>query len=332
RTFDTNFIDDDDLQANLALQRRQALKKRKKMKPEDLARQLREEANENSMVMDTVEQPEEDRGLVIDETSEFVANLQKPSEREPRKESKQPTPGVQSSRVKSEASPDADGDVNMEESYGAVEDEEEAKARLRSASTPAGVTTTGLEEEGTLAVGIGATLSMMKQRGLIQTSEGNEHLKFREQQRFLSERQKREEDAERKARLQRERDRTTGKLDRMSAREREEYARRQNTQRDQFDSRELADVFNREYKPDVKLTYTDEMGRSMNQKEAFKHLSHQFHGKGSGKQKTEKRLKKIEDEKKREAMSSLDSSQNVGMNTVAGDRAKKARQAGVRLQ
>jgi U4/U6.U5 tri-snRNP-associated protein 1 len=63
-------------------------------------------------------------------------------------------------------------------------------------------------------------------------------------------------------------------------------------------------------------------------KEAFKHLSHQFHGKGSGKQKQEKRLKKIEDEKKRMAASSLDASQYVsGM----GDK-KKNKQAGVRLQ
>jgi U4/U6.U5 tri-snRNP-associated protein 1 len=66
----------------------------------------------------------------------------------------------------------------------------------------------------------------------------------------------------------------------------------------------------------------------MGPKEAFKHLSHQFHGKGSGKQKQEKRLKKIEDEKKRMAANSLDASQfSVGM----GDK-KKNKQAGVRLQ
>jgi U4/U6.U5 tri-snRNP-associated protein 1 len=117
----------------------------------------------------------------------------------------------------------------------------------------------------------------------------------------------------------------------MSAREREEHARWENKQRDQQESRQMADVFNREYKPDVQLKYVDEHGRLMNQKEAFKHLSHQFHGKGSGKMKTEKHLKKIEEEKKREAMSALESSQQTGMNSAMGATAKKNRQAGVRL-
>ena len=50
------------------------------------------------------------------------------------------------------------------------------------------------------------------------------------------------------------------------------------------------------YKPEVKLDYVDESGRSLSQKEAFRQLSHRFHGKGSGKKKTEKRGKKVEEE------------------------------------
>ncbi len=34
----------------------------------------------------------------------------------------------------------------------------------------------------------------------------------------------------------------------------------------------------------------------MNEKEAFRFLSHRFHGKGSGKKKTEKRAKKLVEE------------------------------------
>jgi len=34
----------------------------------------------------------------------------------------------------------------------------------------------------------------------------------------------------------------------------------------------------------------------MNEKEAFRFLSHRFHGKGSGKKKTEKRAKKLAEE------------------------------------
>ena len=64
--------------------------------------------------------------------------------------------------------------------------------------------------------------------------------------------------------------------------------------------------------------------------QAFKYLSHQFHGKGSGKAKTEKRLKKIEDEKKREAASTLQSA-TEGLTSSMADKAKKSKQAGVRL-
>ena len=47
------------------------------------------------------------------------------------------------------------------------------------------------------------------------------------------------------------------------------------------------------YKPNVKLEYVDDYGNPMSQKEAFRFLSHKFHGKGSGKMKTEKRNKKL---------------------------------------
>jgi U4/U6.U5 tri-snRNP-associated protein 1 len=67
------------------------------------------------------------------------------------------------------------------------------------------------------------------------------------------------------------------------------------------------------YKPDVKLEYIDEKGHAMNEKEAFRYLSHKFHGKGSGKKKTEKRLKKIEEVEAMKKMSSTD----TPLNTVA---------------
>jgi len=60
------------------------------------------------------------------------------------------------------------------------------------------------------------------------------------------------------------------------------------------------------YRPDVKLEYVDETGRRMNEKEAFRFLSHRFHGKGSGKKKTEKRAKKQAEEESMKKMSSID--------------------------
>ncbi|KAI3381181.1 hypothetical protein SNEBB_008608 [Seison nebaliae] len=53
------------------------------------------------------------------------------------------------------------------------------------------------------------------------------------------------------------------------------------------------------YKPDFKLDYVDDNGKFMNEKEAFRYLSHKFHGKGAGKKKLEMRDNKIALENKR---------------------------------
>ena len=337
RTFeDASFVDDEDLQTGLGKQRQRALnslaaerrKALKKLRPEEIAQQFREEGSATPAA--ETEAEDEGVGLVIDETSEFVANLQKPTapERKRRSTSRQ-AEAVTSMGADS----DEEGDVNMDRSYADIEDDEDLQARLqREESANADFTENGLEQEATLDKGLGSTLKLLKERGILKTAEsGDLNAIFRQKQMFLAEKQRREAEAERKARTQRERDRATGRLDRMSAREKEEYARSQNNYRDQQESRQLAEHFNKEYKPNVELKYIDDHGRSMTQKEAFKHLSHQFHGKGSGKQKTEKMLKKIEDEKRREAQSSLDGSQMGGMSGATAQQLKKQRQAGVRL-
>ena len=324
---DISFVDDEDLQASLATQRRNMLKKRQRLRPEDLAQQIKDEAATSLGDINA----ENEGGLVIDETSEFVANLQKPVEPE-RKQRRSTSRQAEAVTAMGDDS-DEEGDVNMDRSYADVEDEEDIQARMkREESQEANATNNGLEQEATLDKGVGAALKLLKDRGIIKTADsGDQNAIFIAKQKFLAEKQRREAEAEAKARAMRERDRTTGRLDRMSAREKEEYARQQNNFRDQQESRQLAEHFNKDYKPNVDLKYIDEYGRSMNQKEAFKHLSHQFHGKGSGKQKTEKTLKKIEDEKRRMAQSSLDGSQMGGMTGATAQQLKKQKSAGVRL-
>ncbi|MEN2496778.1 MAG: U4/U6.U5 tri-snRNP-associated protein 1 [Marteilia pararefringens] len=48
-----------------------------------------------------------------------------------------------------------------------------------------------------------------------------------------------------------------------------------------------------QYNPNISLQYFDEGGREVNNKEAFKILSHKFHGKWPGKKKEEKRMRKL---------------------------------------
>jgi len=57
---------------------------------------------------------------------------------------------------------------------------------------------------------------------------------------------------------------------------------------------------------DIRIERTDEFGRVMTPKEAFRDLSHKFHGKGPGKMKQEKRQKKYQDEMKTKRMKSSD--------------------------
>ena len=287
-----SFVDDEDLQASLAIQRRDALKKRKKMRPEDIAKQLRQEASDiPETATKDLDGQDEEGGLVIDETTEFVANLQR-KEEERAFQINQPNNTTRA--PKDMSSDEDDKDVDMQQNYKEA-DEDDRQSRIKRETSSPGIqnlTETGIDEETTLNQGLGATVNLLSQRGLIKKKEEDLNALYRDRERFLSEKQKREADIERKARAQRERDRASGKLDHMSARDREEYARQENKYRDQMESRAITEVFNREYKPDVQLKYVDDFGRSMNQKEAFKHLSHQFHGKGSGKQKTEKHLKK----------------------------------------
>lgn len=315
-------FDDDDLQAKLAEQRRQALKKRKKMDAAELARQMREE-----MPVDDAE-PEEG-GMTLDETTEFVANLKKPEAPEARERVSR-TPQAAAAQDEDE---DEDGDARMQ-SYAEVDETEERKQR-ESATPAPDISATGLQDEKNMSgAGIGASLALLRERGLIG-KESDAGLTERERQRtrFLAEKQHLVEDFDRRAREQREQDRRRGVFDKMSHREREAYAKQANDSRERYLNQLLDDSFKQHYKPNVELRYTDEFGRNMNQKEAFKHMSHMFHGKGSGKQKTEKRLKKIEDEKREMGKGVLGvGGDEGGFGGVQGREGKRQKQAGVRLQ
>ena len=318
RSFDeANFVDDDDLQARLAQHRREALKKKKRIRPEDLAKQLREE---EESAMDGVVESAEDGGLVLNETTEFVGHLQ-PEEEEEREIKKPERKAI------SEESQDEDSDVEME-SYGAVEERPDGPAE----SSTVDISATGIEEEATISQGLGSTLAMLRQRKVLADDDhGTLNVGLRQHESFLAAKRSRHVEAERQAKTQRERDRRTGgALSNMSTREREDYARQSNTQREQHESQAMIDLFNKEYRPNVDIKYVDEYGRRLGPKEAFKDISHQFHGKWSGKHKQEKRLKKIAAEQEREKRSILESSSHAP--SAGGGKAKKNQTPGVRLQ
>ncbi|KAK3179517.1 hypothetical protein K4F52_009089 [Lecanicillium sp. MT-2017a] len=321
KTESDTFVDDDDLQASLAAQRRNALKKRKKGRPEDLAKQLKEQGDDQDQDGDNGE-----GGLVIGAVSEFVSGLSKPEDEEESKPKKarsrtkepepQPEPEAEIEAGDDQPMEDVPTEAFKQESPQPVDDEEAEKD----------------DEEKMVGSGMGAALSLLRERGLVEESQGDEQYEaFRRRQEFLAKKKLLEDELDEQTRQQRERDRASGRLDRMSVREREDYARQQNQWRDQQQSRRMAELFEANYKPKVDLKYVDDHGRSLDVKGAFKHLSHHFHGKGSGKGKTEKLLKKIDEEKRRDAQSMFDASQSTGMSRATAQQLKKRNEAGVRL-
>ncbi|PFH61432.1 hypothetical protein XA68_17418 [Ophiocordyceps unilateralis] len=328
-------VDDDELQASLAIQRRNALKKRKKSRPEDVAKQVRAQADDpvpgegEGEGEGEGDDDDEDAqgGLIIGEISEFVAGLRKHADDEQPRSKKQGQKAANSSRTGGTSTAAAGED----EAMGDVDEHTNGDSTKQAAADEAADDGT-LDDEKTVGGSMSATLALLRERGLIEDSRGDStHRSQRDRQEFLKRKRQLEEELDDKGRQQRERDRASGKLDRMSRADREDYARQQNAWRDHQHSRRMADLISATYKPHVELKYTDEHGRQLDRKEAFKHLSHQFHGKGSGKGKTEKKLKQVEEEKRREAQSLFDASQGSGMSAATSQQLKKRKEAGVRL-
>jgi U4/U6.U5 tri-snRNP-associated protein 1 len=204
-----------------------------------------------------------------------------------------------------------------EEDEGAILNQLEAaikqtEAEEKAAADAGEIGTAGEQNFGS---GLASTLTILRQQGLLTAPSAD--LSEREQvqrQRDLWLAHQRQRVAQREL----DRVRSRGQPKDQATREYE------NRLREQQEARETLEAF-RDYKPDVQIVYHDEFGRNLTPKEAWKALSHKFHGKGSGKMKTEKMLKKIAEEKKKEAMASGDTP--LSMQQAFQIRQEKAGQA-----
>ena len=173
----------------------------------------------------------------------------------------------------------------------------------------------GTSVEQTFGSGMAATLNILRQQGVLAQPKADQLERERVQlQRDLWLADYRRMLAQRE-------------LERAKARggNRDQATREyENRVREQQEARQMLEAF-KNYKPDVNIVYYDEFGRELTPKQAWKALSHKFHGKGSGKAKTEKRLKKIAEERKKEAMASGDTP--LSMNQAFQIRQQKAGQA-----
>ncbi len=173
----------------------------------------------------------------------------------------------------------------------------------------------GTAAEQTFGSGMAATLNILRQQGVIAQPSVDQKERERVQKQrdlFLAEYRTRN---------------ALRELERYKSRgEKKDQAQREydNRLREQQEARQNLELF-KDYKPDVNIVYHDEFGRELTPKEAWKALSHRFHGKGSGKMKTEKRLKKIAEEKKKESMASGETP--LSMNRAFQIRQEKTGQA-----
>lgn len=274
----------------------------------------------------------DDGSLTFDDTSEFVRAITY----NPVAIKKEPTdiPTTAALAMKPLQSQDveieADEDEAMEELEAGevvVKEEEDDEAMLNAiedaikqaeatdSAQASGDIEVGTSGEQTFSTGMAATLQILRNQGVLAPPKADSQEREKVQlqrdvwladyRRLLAHR-----DLE-KARMR------GGNKDQATR----EY---ENRMRDSQEAKANLEAY-KSYKPDVNIVYYDEFGRVLTPKEAWKALSHKFHGKGSGKMKTEKRLKKIAEERKKEAMASGDTP--LSMNQAFQIRQEKVGQA-----
>ncbi|WVO14290.1 hypothetical protein L204_101922 [Cryptococcus depauperatus] len=339
-----NLVDDDDLQAALSRARRAAVKKKSKVKQEDFIAQIAQRRQEEELESKEEDSAEDGR-ITFDETSEFVRNVSLDSlavlvKRErifspPNSSNPAPAPAGPSdsnSEIVVKIERREEGEVDEDEDMG-EEDEglaeiaaregmslEEYRIRIDSQMQEIQELKAQVKEEEdasepTVGQGMAGVLALLRHQGALksQTTEDEERERIQKQKDLWL--------ADYRRRMaQRE-------LERIQARGgNKDQAQREweNRMREQQEARDALDIY-KNYKPDVSIKYHDEFGREMTPKEAWKSLSHKFHGKTSGRMKTEKRLKKIAEERKQLTMNSSDTP--LGMSEAFSRRQQKTGEA-----
>lgn len=151
-----------------------------------------------------------------------------------------------------------------------------------------------LVNEPLVAVGIGATLQFLKQKGGIDLDT-----------RFGRRTDKGYDEVPSKPEDTSKNTNTTGTKRDRDGREKEKEKEKER-ERERERDKEKLDPLSEKFKREIRLEYLDDKGRVLTPKEAFRQISHRFHGKRPGKNKLEKRAKQYEEEVKRKLMNETD--------------------------
>ncbi|WFD31891.1 hypothetical protein MSPP1_002931 [Malassezia sp. CBS 17886] len=315
-----NLVDDDELEASLAKTRRRSAKRSfTKMTPEMIARNLaaQREAEQTSAGAEGAPEAaavlDDEQGLTLDETSEFVRHISLRPVEEARTHARQAPDS-------SERDADDAGDARVADREAADGADDSAPADAvaggADASAPVDAGMGGAadadvdragesddddatEEAAPHTAGVADALRLLRSQGILEGTSAAQQERERQQLKHDAWLQQ-----QKAADRRREQERLSSRPQSARDQAQREY---ENKTRERREAEALQARF-RDYNPDVNIEYHDEFGRALTQKEAWKRLSHVFHGNMPGHKAQEKRLRRIADEKRQERMFAGDTS------------------------
>lgn len=308
---ETDLLTDElELDSMLATSRRQRQKARKFMTPEDLAKELKliDRWDEESKLDDLVVSTQKKGGIVYDDTSDFLNSLNTnilvnqgdrnidsvKTETEVDTESVKPEPKIKEEDDDPLYSKHDSHDRSQQQISGdtIVKNEDQKENSGEPIETP------------TFNGGLASTLKFLQLRNIIQLQGPDQNEKSRLQQNALKDAELLKLKISIESRLLREQleaDRSfmnlpkderesifESQLDEV-LKEKNIFSSSKSSKNDRGTANKLSN-----YSPSVQLSYRDESGNTLSTKEAFKYLSHKFHGVGPGKGKIDKKLKKLQ--------------------------------------
>lgn len=293
--------DDEQLQSILAISRRKVQRANKKKKietPQEIAEKLGEEKGKeeedewqgqtgtNSITFNG------DSAIVVNKTTDFLAGIKQASLDADNLEAKAKESRVHFSLVPSTSS--TIKDTKEDESQHEDETDTTTNSGLK-------VDASVVAPDAPVVGGLAAALNLLKSRGLIKEKTAEqlaEEENNKRQRAWAKEMAKEKIIRDIELSKKREKIRATSGYEKLSQKDKEALAQKENHERELLEAKEAQKRFEN-YKPEIRLEYRDDDGRVLSTKDAYRHLSHQFHGIGPGKGKIEKQLKRDEEEKKR---------------------------------
>lgn len=276
--------DDDDLQSRLSQNRRKVQKQRRNI---DISEQVvSEKANSVDTTLST-------NGFLASlSTSTSTKETTPESERE-----------LAPQEEEQEEEQDQDQEMEVDKAEEKVSEEQRHNGGLLDALRHGDSSRVSSLEDG----GLSSTLAILKQAGQMDKIDSETEAKRAKTRALDLKKQELQQWFNREAAKRREQ--TMSRTRHMSNRERQQYQEDENRRLRQEYHERLNKLYEG-YEFQVDIRHVDDQGNELDSKQAYKHLSHQFHGVGPGKQKVEKDLKKRKEDKKRQAESIFDHGQS----------------------